>query len=440
MSLSRKHPLRLLLPPNLAEASALEANSIPKQIGPKVSAPAVPSTSDDIFAFKVPGSASNDRDASASSENTVFDQLLPPEIHINDKQPAYMDLPGPDPKAQHLPFSEAHLDGTNAACNDFPLPDFASQPLPFSTPGPGSLLSSAAETDTTVTRLAPVCSSPTIYASDSYTEKNSDHAEQPTADFYSNTDNFIEFQECYTDNTEDSDNSIPLSPHLECNPLFSNIFATPGPGYCPPLALHFDFPTEDPLSFNSSSSPGYQISYDDIDFQWRAFDLGKLTVPNMSNHAAFAFGASDREAVITTDDQMDIDNVRTKIFEMQRSQWPQTPVSLNLPLSSPVPPASPSPFRFVAPLETGTDRQPQNSSIAPGLQEQGQQSTTPKKSAFAPVPGIYISPLHPSPEQTQSSKSKEGSDQKALVCLFFIVIIYTYHPLLLLIIGKQEHI
>jgi hypothetical protein len=427
MSLSRKHPLRLLLPPDLAEVSVLEANTEDKQMGPKQSAPTVPSTADDIFSFEVPGSVSNDRDASASSENTVFDQFLPLEIRINDKTPAYMNIPGPVLRSQHVPFSEAYLDGTNAACNDFPLPDFASQPLPFSRPGPGSLLSSAAETDTTATRLAPVCSSPTIYASDSYTEKNSNLAEKPTADFYSDTDNFIEFQECHTDNTEDSDNSIPLSPHLECNPLFSNIFATPGPGYCPPLALHFDFPTEDPLSSGPSSSPGYQISYDDIDFQWRAFDRGKLTVPSMPNHAAFAFGASNRQAVITTDDQMDTDNVRTEKFEMQRLQ---SPVFKNLPPSSPVPPATPCPFRFVAPLGTGTDLQPQKFSIVPGIQEQEQHPATPIKPAFAPMPGIYISPLHPSPEQRLSPKSKERSNQKAPVCCFsslpFILITLCY--------------
>ncbi|KAF9478609.1 hypothetical protein BDN70DRAFT_994055 [Pholiota conissans] len=408
MSLSRKHPLRLLLPPDLAEISVIDPTSEPmQQLQP---AQSVPPTADGIFAFTVPVD-----DVPCSKAATVFGQLSWPAVDANDETSAYTDFPHPNNDSRHLFLSEAYLN--SSAYDDIPPLDFAFQPVPFSTPGPRSLIGSTANTNTVVAHLPPVYSSPTIYPDvvESYaTEKHSDRAKLHC---YYDCDNLTDFPGHYAHSTDGFGNSgsITLSPSLISNPLFSNIFTKPGPAYCASLPIHFDSPTEDPLSSNPSSSPGYPVSYGEIDFQWQPFDRGNLTehVPEMPDHAVFAFGEpqSDLKAVASPDTQMNsVKALHMKFFETQRPHsLHQSPAFLSLPPLSPLLPVISSPFRFAVPVENYPDQHPEENSsiIVPGEQEHDEQPRTPKKPAFAPEPGIYISPLHPSRGQTKSPGSEE---------------------------------
>ncbi|KAF8973300.1 hypothetical protein BDZ97DRAFT_1752288 [Flammula alnicola] len=384
MSLACKHPLRLLLPPSLAQNSFDEPDKLrgPEPIDNQSHIP--PGTSEGPFAFNVPE----------------------PVKHNESTSQAMEDFP-----LRQSPQLGAPIEYTNAAYNNFLASNmaFSSQHIPFSTPGPGSLLSSTAETTTVFSIPAPqmYSSSPTLYAADSYVDTDSRLAGPHTPVYYSDPAHFTDIQEQYEDNTDDSEYSDPLPPDLACNPLFSEIYATPGPAYCAPLPIHFDSPTEDPMS-SGPLSPGLQIHYDDLDFQWKPFNRKQLVVADIPKRVAFACSLSEHETYNATG-QVELSNA-IKSYETQR---PRSSHFLD-PHSSPVPPISPSPSRFLTSPE-GYQR-PRGSSVVPSPQEQPQNPTTPQKPVFAPGHGIYISPLDESRDVSPSPRfipSRRGTPTKS---------------------------
>ena len=386
MSLARKHPLRLLLPADLAETSIPKFEKRLKSREPEYKE--VLATSDGIFAFNVPERTVDDMNPPNATENIVVHQPL---------------------------LSQTRTPIRNDAYTDYPVPEYPPEPLPFSTPGPGTHLGST--TDTTVVSFAThASSSPTLYATDYYAQETA-RFEPHTPIFYTNetykpTD-FEPYAE-YTDNFDDSDT---LLTDIVDNPLFMDIFANPGPVYsfCAPTPLHFDNPTEDPLT-SSPSSTGHDISQAEIDFQWQPFDLCKVPVPEMPKRAAFAYGSSEKEALGATGN-VDLLNA-IRICGHSNSYREASPLTL-VPSASPVAPISPSPFRFAPPLEESDAHRPQHASVFSGHQEQHEEAITPPILAFAPVPGIFISPLHPSWGQSQSP-SPASHVSHHVVCLLSI--------------------
>lgn len=378
MSLARKHPLRLLLPVDLAETSITKSDKRLTSKEPEYEE--VPATSAGIFAFEVP--------------ERIVDDMEPPDTKGNILHQSLL--------------SQSHTPIRNDAYIDYPIPEFSSEPPPFSTPGPGTHLGST--TDTTVVSFdTQASSSPTLYVADYYAQENARFEPRTPICYSDETYKPTDYQ-LYTENTDSSDDSNVLLTDVIDNPLFMDIFANPGPVYsfCAPTPLHFDSPTEDPLT-SSPSSAGHEI-----DFQWKPFDLRKLSAPSMPERAAFAYGPSEREALGVIGQVDLVDAMR--IYD--HSNREASPLAMD-PSASPVAPISPSPFRFAPPLEEGDVHRPQNAPVFFGHQEQHEEVTAPQKFAFAPVPGIFISPLHPSRGQSRSPKPASQVSHH-VVCLLSI--------------------
>ncbi|KAG6842083.1 hypothetical protein C0991_002737 [Blastosporella zonata] len=186
--------------------------------------------------------------------------------------------------------------------------------------------------------------------------------------------------------TDESGSEPPADPQIFDND-FLNMFATPGPGFCAFQPIYFKSPTEDP-SDSDPSEPGYKIDLDAIDFKWTPFDRKSI-----------------RQDVYTHDDiephmeSLQIHPSREDCAEFQLTN-PNT-LGLELP-EFPLPPScmlSPSPFRFT-PLDLTVDISEQTSSYK--IQEQIQPPIPELPRAFAPAPGIYVSPLRGEPDSKSS--------------------------------------
>ncbi|KJA19945.1 hypothetical protein HYPSUDRAFT_43841 [Hypholoma sublateritium FD-334 SS-4] len=386
MSLARKHPLRLLLPADLAETSISKSDKRQKSKEPKYEE--VPATSDGIFAFKVPERIVDDMEPPNAKENIIAHQSLLSQNHTPIRNDAYID---------------------------YPIPEYSSAPLPFSTPGPGSHLGSTTDTTTVGSFATHASSSPTLYATDYYAQETT-RFEPHTPIYYTDETHKPTDYHSYAENTDSSDDSNMLLTDVVDNPLFMDIFANPGPVYsfCAPTPLHFDSPTEDPLT-SSPSSAGHDISQGEIDFQWKPFDLRKLPVPSMPERAAFAYGPSEREALGATGQVDLVDAIRICDHTARKA----SPLAI-VPSPSPVAPISPSPFRFAPPPEESDDYLSQNHLVQVSSDHREQhEEATPRKVAFAPVPGIFISPLHPSRGQSRSPKPASQVSHH-VVCLLSV--------------------
>lgn len=433
LSLSRKHPLRLLLPPELAETTVEKSEVISRSIEPIPEE--IPGTSNGIFAFEVPP--------------------LGPAQPISPLS------------ARPSLLSETHTFVESTAYMDRSIPDF-SRDLPLSTPGPGTLLGST--TEATAVSISAQASSPTLYAVDSYADEEISLASEPFRPLYL-SDMHNEFTDLQYDRehsaySDDYDSS--MMEDLGNNPHFQNIFARPGPAHsvCAPIPLHFEDPTEDPLS-SSPSSSGHEIGYNDLDFQWKPFDRRKLIAPTMPDYFAFAYGPKEREAFGDTG-KVDLVNA-LKLCATPNGSFvsspdsPASPVALASPnpfhfvppeddsdpreftvsqfreqpeketvtslkraflpapgisIASPVALASPNPFRFVPPED---DSRPRETAVYQS-REQPEEAVTFLRRAFAPPPGISISPLHLSREHTPSRPESVHLNLIVPVCPFLFQI------------------
>ncbi|KAG6917828.1 hypothetical protein DXG01_000888 [Tephrocybe rancida] len=175
--------------------------------------------------------------------------------------------------------------------------------------------------------------------------------------------------------TDDSGSEPPADPCFNAD--FVNIFATPNPGFCAPRPIYFESPTEDP-SDSDPLEPGYEIDLDAIDFKWAPFNR---SIPEKDDY------------------KLDLDP-RTESLHVPYPREECLDLQLNGPdvsgaeLLSSMPPTrmpSPSPFRFVPPELATAD----TSDEMPSRNTQAEiHNPTPETTqAFAPAPGIYISPL-----------------------------------------------
>ncbi|KDR75923.1 hypothetical protein GALMADRAFT_515931 [Galerina marginata CBS 339.88] len=392
MSLTRKHPLRLLLPP--AMRSSPSENCIIHESDIEIETqvaehPRMEYRQGAIIpedgVFDVFGPNGHKRSTSRSLQPSGYRPSVSNSSLVEDADAPYTDI-SPAP----LPFSRSpsgpgccpsiltkfSLENSNAAYIDDSSGHFSLHP-PFSTPGPGlsSLLGSSADSTTAFSRFVPspkTNSSPTYYS-----DSNSRSLDPHVLDSSSDSGHFADILEPNADCTNDSE-SDPLPPDIVSNPLFSGIYATPGPRYCLSRPVYFGSPTEDPLVSGEQSDFG---PYDDIDFQWKPFDRKQLVVPAISKRMSFAC-PTDETPNSAFRIHQDVNILSTRPKTSERSMLPKQSLS--------VPPVSPSPFRFSPPPEAFGDQKG-----VPEPQEASQRSTilTAANPAFAPVPGIYISPL-----------------------------------------------
>ena len=338
MTLSKKNPLRLMLPSDTSEGTDSGLH------------PQTETTAQSIY-------------VSATGPSFVFDLLEPSGIQAQ--------------KSEHLALPQTIL------VNDDDQEKWL-EPLPFSTPGPGSLLGSSVASNNIDLSLPKKDLSTVSYANETYIGSNlpsnpsRSHTLVNSSDFLP-SDPYIEIFAM----DEVGSSWEPLMPEEDSQSLFSNIYSTSGPHYCAPRPVHFDSPLEDPMS-SDHLQPGYEIDYDTIDFHWKPFDRKNIVVfdrlqkpiyASRPVHSNGAFDNSEYEHAVKL--------VKTETNTLNPYIFPGP--------ASPLLSISPTPFRFLVPPESDAP------SSVPNPKSQNQNTTqipsTPKKSPYFEVPGIYISPL-----------------------------------------------
>ena len=254
------------------------------------------------------------------------------------------------------------------------------EPLPFSTPGPGSLLGSSVASSIDLSLHIPQKDLSTVsYANETYIgsnlPSNRSHTPVYSSDFLP-SDHYIE------NFATDEVGSSWKPPEEDSQSLFSNIYSTSDSHYCAPRPVHFDSPLEDPMS-SDHLQPGYEIDYDTIDFHWKPFDRKNLVVsdrlpkPIYASRPVHSNGASD-----ISEFEHAVEPVNTETNTPLKPYISPGPAS---PLLS----ISPTPFRFLVPPGSDASSSVPKSQVQNAIQK----PSTPKESSCFEVPGIYISPL-----------------------------------------------
>ncbi|KAJ3882123.1 hypothetical protein F5051DRAFT_470012 [Lentinula edodes] len=287
-TLTKKHPLRLLLPSSMRDSNAESASQ-------DASAPGGP---DDLFAFRPPPTPAGSSHvlqspiafraprnsteisipahfASSTSQFGLFStpgpassivQPSPPNSFVSSAaysqdqpyNPARVILP----PAQHhdneylLPDNREYV---SAASNEFsmepmnhPASSFApassflvpSQQFPYSDPAAGNYVEQHFDANIPIHASTPTSMLPTINLGPC-----------------SPTDRSI-----YHENNLDAASDDDIDLHSE----LTNAFTDPGSAYISSHPLYFDAPTDDPSS--DPPDPAYEIDYATLNFQWTPFD------------------------------------------------------------------------------------------------------------------------------------------------------------------------
>ena len=342
MKLSKKNPLRLLLP---LDASESTDNGVISTQPKTATSPTDVSAGGPSFAFNLP--ESNIIQAQNSKCLTALPQTTP--VVADEDQESWRE------------------------------------PLPFSTPGPGSLLGSSVASNTVFSLpvrkkyLSPVSYENNIHLPSSRSHTPLYCLSSDPATCY---DPYIETFAA-TDDVGSTKNPSKLEGNHQS--LFSNIFSTPGPGYYAPRPVHFDSSLEDPVNLDPLQ-PAYEIDYDAIDFHWKPFDRKHLVVPQASHFQKPIYISGPAHSDFGSDTS------EYKPAYAATSRPANTETNKLHPYISPASPlqsTSPNPFRFLPPPETDASILVPESQIQNAVQE----PSTPKKSSYFALPGVYISPL-----------------------------------------------
>ncbi|KAG5638641.1 hypothetical protein H0H81_011360 [Sphagnurus paluster] len=426
-TLAAQHPLRLLLPRTSSEAGETPE---PQVLGP------VDTETDPIFAFspqelthEVQEQQSIDVNQNAPDLFLASDapfSLVSPRYPTVQPQPRTGNYDQSTLAAAFIPFStsassppythaqphRSALDVGLARIQTSSWPSFEDLDfVPFSTPGPLSTLTSASnitiqdhplrfklQTDKTDTAaehhslpsgIPGSCVSPLAKSSASSDggANNTAHAEtclppyhaapsDPAPAYFS--DDIPEYS-YYEDSLTYSSSSGPPQETFVDSSILPKIFATPGPGYCAPRPIYFDSPTEDP-SDSDPLQPGYEIDVSELDFRWEPF-IRKGPTEELE----------DRR--VDAEPPHEIRNIWTQEHDAKHEYTDTTPHPEHL--WSVVTPErrepSPNPFRFSLDVGALNDTPPRTPTRECAPQELEPQQ--PPAPAFAPAPGIYISPL-----------------------------------------------
>lgn len=239
--------------------------------------------------------------------------------------------------------------------NMFPFPDV----LPFSMPGP-ALAATLVSPDTSCSLPSAELCLPSYIASMSDTAPGYSSDDMPDFNTY-----------CNDPCADDSASDPSFEPCAYTQPL-PNLFATPGPGYRPPQRIYFDSPTEDP-SDSDSLQPGCDIDYEALGFHWEPFNRKNINAME-PEETMMSIPLQQASSGVDVDVEPDRQQESTK----QDHSHP--PPSLRHVLS-------PSPFAFSACSQSEAYT---NGHGRPTQQSESQRQMPP---AFAPAPGIFLSPL-----------------------------------------------
>ncbi|PPQ67325.1 hypothetical protein CVT25_005910 [Psilocybe cyanescens] len=339
MSLAQKHPLRLLLPPAIQStintSPTREPDSLPQEVDPDAV--------DDIFVFNKP--------ASSTDHEFAFQPL--PDFQLSS-------------------LTKSIVQDANAA-NLFA---HASERMPFSTPGPGrrSVLGSSTESTVLFLPSSPrTPSSPTIYE-DSHSGLDLRLVEPH---IFCNSSDSGRLMNDRVENDCNVETDL-FAPDFTYSSLFSEIYATPGPGYHSSRPIYYDYLAEGPLG--SVPEHGFGMPCDSIDFQWHPFDRTNLVAPDISTRAAFAYGPGENiDSVFSAKPLTKKENPGT-LFQLLECASPAN-------VCSRAAPASPCPFRFLPPPECDHSRV---AAVVPEIQEPVRNSIMAPRCPSAHVPGITL--------------------------------------------------
>ncbi|KAJ6475354.1 hypothetical protein C8R47DRAFT_700338 [Mycena vitilis] len=351
-TLATKHPLRLLLP--------RRTNTDPTPSPPRT----VQDAKNDIpFAF------------------CAADPISPANEPENDPEPYAQSTQTPprltEPASTYRPPS---------------LLDAASHVAPpFSTPGPGSVVSRSILPD----RMPPVSFPGPTYCALPSLSMPQIRCPEPTYPSYTPT-GFV--TENITPPSADYEEHVDM-PDLPTDLASIDVFSTPGPGYRTVPAVYFDSPTEDP-SDSDPLEPNYEVG--SLDFRWEPFFQNEKDVPASKSLPAAPDAAVSNEDDYYYEIQVEPDGDDDKDGQLY--------ASINM---GPTRYLSPGPFSFAPPADdflSATDaespHQTQDATATPD---------PPASPFFAPVPGIFISPLrgeeapHTPPKVVEPAQDPHGS-------------------------------
>jgi hypothetical protein len=336
---------------------------------------------------------------------------------------SFQTLPSPDPIANYSGRKMLQAFDLQSSDNDFLLlHDATSFPLPFSTPGPSSTVS----LDTSYASCRPIIIARAISQTDpdknniwpwkpgpfaelSFERKSHaapvpTHPELvfaqpgPTSEdvFHASTSSL--FYEDYAAESSSSDPFVfPINnfnlPSAGQLPQINTTLSIPGPRFYAPLLrpVYFDSPTEDPVV----SDPLEGFEPDGLDFWWKPFTRKDTDRVDTVKKIRDEWDSSvDSDGLETAEYQMAVD------FEVCRDALRSTATEsqtlmVDHSLSPSVAASVEHSPRFLQLVEHG---------------QNAQKSVTPEpkkaKAAFAPAPGIFISPLRDEP----ISPAVQGSD------------------------------
>ncbi|KAJ6593888.1 hypothetical protein B0H19DRAFT_39001 [Mycena capillaripes] len=363
-TLATKHPLRLLLPRQANTEPTASPSKAARDVG-----------DDSPFAFCAPADPIHAPPPDPSNETE------------NDPEPSLQSTQTPP-----RPFEAASIYRPPS------LPDtsFDTAP-PFSTPGPSPVVSRSILAES----MPPVhfpeqpyvecvppssirqthCPEPTYPTSFMQSPPPvkrflAENIKPPSLDFFHNQ------KRCFT--KADSPN----------HSAYIDIFSTPGPGYRTVPPVYFDSPTEDP-SDSDPLEPGYEL--DSLDFRWEPFIQKGKNATDATPASESQPVAPDAAVVSNSDDYYYEIRVEP---EGEDDEDGQLHASINM--------GSPGPFSFSPPaadLPTTHPESPGQNHNTPATPER------PVPPFFAPVPGIFISPLRGDDVPTTPPKVLESAEQ-----------------------------
>ncbi|KAF4598102.1 hypothetical protein EYR38_006496 [Pleurotus pulmonarius] len=463
LALDKKHPLRSLLPKDIPESSPHTKGLHRRRSGQPlhITSPLPPlyevdthptEEADSVFAFGPPEQGSSmqtDTDYTSRNLKTYKTKVLSPNRMREDDSLGYQT-------------SSTRLGFTSALGVDSPR-GLNSAFIPFAKPGPCSALAPALN-QTPLPLLFNIPLIPDVPEPDdsgpTYADMNLLSPSRmlngssipplcPPYDGYAyNMDYEDDLMEEHTyvdcmDSIPSSDTPGPSSDTL--TNLQSSLFATPGPGYHTAHPVYFDSPAEDPSNSDPLDESEYRVDWSDINFQWKPFLRGHngeeadvdskpnpLPIP-ISILSDISPPSHHRQSSVTNEVEIPArctpsDHQRASPTVQPPSPPPETPVKSLLEqdmitydlfvqeLDAPQTPTKPICTDFQEFRNFQDYPSTQQSLAAPDFPfaqaspEACCGRITPESElgpVFAPVPGIYISPLR----DADSSDSESQVDQ-----------------------------
>ncbi|KAJ3857661.1 hypothetical protein EV368DRAFT_77565 [Lentinula lateritia] len=283
-TLTKKHPLRLLLPSSMRDSNAESASQ-------DASAPGGP---DDLFAFSPTGSSHVLQSPIAfRAPRSSTEISIPARFASPTSQFGLFSTPGPASSivqpspphsfvssaaySQHQPYSPSSLilpqrqrhDNEYSVLDNREYVSAASNELPMEPMNPSASSFAPASSFLVPSQQFPYSDA----AAGNYAEQNFDatipiRASTPTSMLPTMNRGPCSPNDRsnYHENNPDAASDDDMDLHSELN----NAFTNPGPAYLSSRPLYFDSPTDDPSS--DPPDPSYEIDYATLNFQWTPFD------------------------------------------------------------------------------------------------------------------------------------------------------------------------